>query len=233
MDALLSMIVNPIKTFNHLKEEDKFPVTTFIALLALTLINMILNIPITAKISELVLSGMSLPEEQADMAIRMTHKLRYLSMAGGFVISVIMLFVYPLILFVIAQIFKTKLNYTKALRLIIYCLITIVIGDLVNTAFVYISGIDNIKSMYDTMLTGANRLTSIENAGIFLYMFLYYINPFQIGFVILLVIGVKIFTDSGWSKSLMVCIIYWLIVTLFPILTTYYSQIMMANKGLM
>ncbi|MDR0866077.1 MAG: YIP1 family protein [Candidatus Symbiothrix sp.] len=204
MDTLSNIIVNPVKAFNQLKEEDKFPVTTFIVLLALVLINMILNVPITAKVSELVLSGMSLSEEQADMAIRMTHKMRYLSMVGGFVMYVIMLFVYPLILFVIARIFGAKLNYTKTLRLLIYCFIATAIGDLVNTAFVYFQGIDNIKSMYDTMMTGVNRFTSIENAGIFLYMFLGSINPFQIWLVVLLVIGVKIFTDSGWSKSFIV-----------------------------
>jgi hypothetical protein len=154
-------------------------------------------------------------------------------MAGGFLLSVLLLFVYPLLLFVIAQIFKTKLNYAKALRLIIYCLPVIVIGDLLNTAFVYHSGIDNLTSMYDTMLTGANRLTSIENAGTVLYMFLYNINPFQIGFVILLVIGFKLYTDSGWTKSWIVCMIYWLTVTFFPIFTTCYSQMLTANKGLM
>jgi len=59
-------------------------------------------------------------------------------------------------------------------------------------------------------------LTSVEKAGIRIYIFLSYINPFQIWFFVLLMIGIKIFTDSGWAKSFTICIIYWLIVTLFP-----------------
>jgi hypothetical protein len=64
-------------------------------------------------------------------------------------------------------------------------------------------------------------------------MFLSYINPFQLWFIVLLIIGLKIFTDSTWAKSTIVCIVYWLIVTLFPVISTYFSQVMMANKGLM
>ena len=232
MDTLLNLIVNPVKTFNQLKTEEKFPVTALIILLTLILINLILNVPIGVKTSELVLSGMSLPEAQMDMAIQITHKFRYLTVLGGFVMYVIMLFVYPLILFVIALIFTVRIDYSKALRLIIYCFIVLAIGDLVNTALVYFRGIDNIESIYDVMLTGTNLLTSVENAGVALYLFLSYINPFQIGFVVLLIIGFKVFTDSGWSKSVIVCMIYWLIVTLFPVISAYFSQVAMANKGL-
>lgn len=228
----MNMIVNPVKTFNQLKTEEKFPLTALIILLVLTLINLILNVPIGAKAGELVLSSTSLPEAQMDMAIQMTHKLRYLTMIGGFVMSVIMLFVYPLILLAIARIFKTQLTYAKALRLIIYCLIISAIGALVNTAFVYFKGIDNLTGMYDSMRIGLNMLTSVESVGASLYIFLYAINPFEIWYLVLLIIGIKIFTNSAWTKSLLICIIFWLIVTLFPVITTYFSQAVMANKGL-
>jgi hypothetical protein len=233
MNTLLNIVTNPNKVFNRLNAEEKFPAAIFIILLTLVLINMILNVPVNVKLSELVLSGMSLYEEQIDMAIRMTHKLRYLSIVGEFVMYILMLFVYPLILFVISKIFKINLSYSKTLRLLIYCFITIAIGDLINTAFVYFSGIDHIENMYATMLIGINRLTSIENVGISPYMFLSAINPFQIWFVVLLIIGIRIFTDSKWTKSLIVCILYWLIVTLFPIIITHFSRITVANKGLM
>ena len=233
MDTLLNIIVNPVKAFNQLKAEEKFPVTALIILLTLALINMILNVPIGAKASELALSSVPLSENQMDMAIQMTHKLRYLTMLGGFVMYVITLFLHALILFVIALIFKANLNYTKALRLIIYCFIALMIGDLVNTALVYFKGIDNMTSMYDSLRTGANLFTSVESTGAALYVFLSYINPFQAWFIVLLIIGFKLFTDSTWSKSGIVCIIYWLIVILFPVVSTYFSQIAMANRGLM
>lgn len=50
MNTLLNFIVNPVKVFNTLKKEEKFPVATFIILLTLALINMILNVPVTSKI---------------------------------------------------------------------------------------------------------------------------------------------------------------------------------------
>ena len=233
MDTLLNIIVNPVKAFNRLKTEDKFPVMAFIILLTLVLIHLILMAPVSAKISDVVLSGMSIPEKQKDMAIEMTHKLRYLSLIGGFVMYAIILFLQALILFVIALLFKAQLNYTKALRLIIYCFIVLVIGDLVNTALIYFKGIDMIENMYSVMLTGANVLTTVEKAGVALYVFLSYINPFQIWFVVLLTIGIKIFTDFAWGKSFVICIIFWLIITLFPVTTTTISQIAMAHRGLM
>ena len=233
MEPLVNIIVNPFKAFKQLKTEEKFPVIALVILLTLALINLILMAPVTAKLSETVLSGMSLPDKQKDMAIEMTHKLRYLSMIGGFIMSAVILFLQALILFVIALIFKAQLNYAKALRLIIYCFIVLVIGDLVNTILIYFKGIDTIENMYSVMLTGASLLTSVEKVGVALYTFLSYINPFQLWFVVLLTIGIKIFTDSGWSKSFAICIIFWLIVTLFPVITTYFSQVIMAQKGLM
>jgi len=167
-----------------------------------------------------------------DMAIQMTHKLRYLSMIGGFVMYAILLFLHALIVFVVALLFKAKLNYMKALRLIIYCFIVLVIGELVNTVLIYIKGIDTIASMYDIMRTGANMFTTVEKVGAPLFVFLYAINPFQLWFIVLLAIGIKVFTESTWSKSVIICFVYWLIVTLFPVITTYFSQMAMASKGI-
>ena len=233
MDTLLNIIVNPVKAFKQLKTEEKFPIMAFLVLLRLVLIHLILMTPVSAKLSDIVLSGMSIPEKQKDMAIEVTHKLRYLSMIGGFIMYAVILFLQALVLFVIALIFKAQLNYTKTLRLIIYCFIVLVIGDLVNTALIYFKGIDTIENMYSVTLTGANVLTSVEKAGVALYTFLAYINPFQLWFVVLLTIGIKIFTDFGWGKSFAICIIFWLIITLFPVASATISQIAMARQGLM
>ena len=232
METVLNIIMNPIKAFNQLKAENKFPVITFIILLTLVLIHLILNVPIGSKVSELLFLNMSLPENQMDMIIQMTHKMRYFSILSGLVMYGIMLFIYTAILYLIALVFREKYDYSKTLRLIISCSIILVIGDLVNDILVYYKGIDNIESMYSVMLTGANLLTSVENAGIAIYLFLSYINPFQIWFVFLLILGFKILMDSNWVKSSIICIIYWLIVTLFPVISTYLSQVTLANKGI-
>ena len=233
MNSILDIIVSPVKTFNQLKTEEKFPVTPLVILLALTVVYTILMIPVSAKIVDLSLSKMTLPDKQMDMVIQVAHAMRYLSVISGIITYAAMLFLQALILFVIALLFKTKLGYIKALRLIIYCSIVLVIGELVNIALLYFKGIDNIENMYDIVLTGANLLTSVDRAGVALYLFLSYLNPFQLWFVVLLILGVKLFTDSGWAKPIVICIIYWLIVTLFPVLTAYFSQAAMASKGLM
>jgi hypothetical protein len=67
MEQVMSIIMNPCKAFNQLKAEEKFPVTALIILLTLALINLILNVPIGVKTSELVLSGIQLPENQTDI----------------------------------------------------------------------------------------------------------------------------------------------------------------------
>jgi hypothetical protein len=233
MNTLFDIIVSPVKTFNQLKTEEKFPVVPFVILLVLALVTAILMVPVNAKVIELTMSKMSLPEKQMDMAIQMAHTMRYLSVIGGIIMYAGMLFLQALILFVIALLFKTQLGYIKALRLIIYCSIVLIIGELVNVVLVYFKGVDNIENMYGIMLTGANLLTSVESAGSALYLFLSYINPFQLWFVVLLALGIKLFTDSGWAKPIAICIIYWLIVTLFPVISAYFSQAAMASKGLM
>ena len=232
MDTIFDIIMNPFKAFNQLKTEEKFPVLAFIFLLIIVLVNLILSVPVSGKVSEAMFLNMSMPENQMDMVVQMMHNMRYLTVIGGLIGYAVMLFFYALILYVIALIFRTQLKYTKALRLIIYCFLVLVIGELVNIFIVYLKGIDNIENMYDIMMTGANLLTTVEKAGVFLYMLLSYINPFQIWFVILLIIGVKVFTDSSWTKSSIICIIYWLIVTLFPVISTWSSQVLLANKGL-
>jgi len=232
MDTVLNIIMNPVKAFKQLKTEEKIPLAALIILLTLALINVILNVPISAKINEALLSNMSIPEKQKDVTIQMTHKFRYLAALGGFVGYAVMLFVHALLLYVVTLIFKVKLSYMKAWRLIIYCFIVLIIGELVNTALVYYKGIDNIENMYDIMRTGANMFTSVGKVGAPLYVFLYAINPFQLWFVILLAIGIKVFTDSNWSKSALICFVYWLIVTLFPVVSAYFSQMVMASKGI-
>ena len=233
MDTVFNLITNPFKAFTQLKNEEKFPVTALIILLVLAFIHLILNVPIGAKTQETVMAGMSsLSDEQKDMALQMTHKLRYLMVLGGFIMYAVILFIQALLLFVIAWIFKAQLTYGKALRLIIYCMIISIIGALVNTALVYFHGIDNLTGVYDSMRIGLNRLTTVEQVGAPLYTFLSNINPFEIWYVILLVIGVKIFTDSAWSKALLISIIFWLIVVLFPVMSTYFSQTIMASKGI-
>ena len=233
MDTVLNIIMNPVKAFKQLKTEEKFPLAALIILLTLALVHLILNVPIGAKAQETVMAGMSsLSDEQKDMALQMTHKLRYLTALGGFIMYAVILFIHALLLFVTAWIFKAQLTYGKALRLIIYCMIISIIGALVNTALVYIHGIDNLTGINDAMLMGLNRLTTVEKVGLPLYTFLSTINPFEIWYVILLVIGVKIFTDSAWSKAFLISIIFWLIVVLFPVLSTYFSQTIMASKGI-
>ena len=223
-------LFRPVKAFNQLKTES-FSVMSLILLLFLMLVNLILLIPITEKVTLLIYSSMALPENQLDTMMQVAHKMRYLQTAGTTIFYLIMLLFYALLLFVFVRIAKDKLAYKKALQLMVYSYFIVAIGDLVNTTLLYVRGLDAITNIYNTSLIGLNLLTSVEQVGATFYTFLGYITPFQLGFMLLLSIGLKIFTDMQYVKALIISLILWLITILIPTLTIYFSQLTVENAG--
>jgi hypothetical protein len=231
MNTFFLTLFSPVKAFNELKATDKFSAMSVIILLFLILVNLILMIPVTGKITEITMASMPLPEEQAEAALQMVYKMRYLQIVGSLFVYAIIFLLYTLLLYVLVRISKSELTFMKALQLIIYSYIVIVIGDLVNTAVIYARGLDSIQTIYDASLIGANMLVSAESLTMALYTFLNCINPFQIWFVVLLIIGLKVLTEMKSAKAVIICIIFWLITVAFPVASAYFSQTMMAKAG--
>jgi hypothetical protein len=186
-------------------------------------------VPVVEKVTSLTISTMDLTDIQIDTANQITHKMRYMQVIGSGILYILMFLSYALILYVIVRLAKVKLEYKKVLRLIVYSYLIIIIGDFINTFLLFSRGLDAITNVYDTSLLGLNLFTSIEQVGATLYTFLSYINIFQLIFVVLLSIGLKIFTDKGYFKSLIISIVFWLITILIPTLSVYYSQLTVAN----
>jgi hypothetical protein len=233
MNTFFLALFRPEKTFYALKTEDKFSAMSLIILLLLILINLFLVIPITAKIAAVTFSSMSLPENQIETMTQITYKMRYLQVIGLEIIYLIMFFFYALLLYIFVRIAKDKLTYKRALQLIVYAYFIVVVGDLVNTALNYLRGVDSIKNIYDASLIGINLLTSIEQVGSVWYTFLTYFTPFQLWFVILLSIGLKIFTNMKYIKSFIISVLFWLITILIPVLSVYFSELTTAKSGIM
>jgi hypothetical protein len=233
MNALL-LFFRPIKVFGHLKTNEKFPTASMVILLFLMLINLILMIPINEKITEITFSSMGIiNESQLETMLQVSHKMRYLQVAGTEILYIGMLFFYAFLLYLSIRISKSRLDYKKSLQLFVYSYFIIATGDLVNTVALYTRGLDTIKNLYDTSLVGINLLTTIEQMGATGYTFLCYINPFQLGFVCMLSIGLKILLDTKWLKAIIVCTSIWLITILIPVISVYLSQLTLETKGIL
>lgn len=234
MKTLVSLFIRPAEAFYRLKSEEKFPVAAFVALLTLTLAYLILNVPITTKISLLTLSNMEgLPEAQAEAGMQLVYNMRFLTVAGLFIMELVFLLLNALALFIVMRVAGMKIPFGKVANLIILCSLVLVIGALVNTALLYVRGIEAIGSPYDLQLTSLNLLfPAAASSGMTLYTFLGYLSPFQLWFVALVVWGVKIVTEASLVKSLAVGIVYWLITVGVPVASAWLSESAMQKFGI-
>ena len=234
MNTLFLALFRPVKAFSKLKTE-AFSAFSWVIVLLLMLVNLILNIPVGEKILQITVSEMSLTQYQLDTMAQVAYKMRYLQIAGTLILYIIMFLCYALLLNLLVYLAKAKdkLFYKKALQLLVCCYLIVTIGDLVNTTFIYIRGLDAINSLYEISLTGLNLLTSVEQIGAVGYSFLSYINPFQLWFVVLLSVGLGIFTDMKRMKTIIISVLFWLITIMIPVLFVYFSQATLAKTGVM
>jgi len=235
MNPILQILFRPLKAFKELKQENKFPGMALLILLLLLAVNLILMVPVTSKVTTLMFSrsSMPLPEEQLDRALDMLHKLRYLQVIGGIFTTAMTLFLYALLLYIITLIAKPVLDYMKSFTVIVYSYFAILIGGLVNTGILYFRGLDKITNPFEITLTGLNLFTTMEKAGGGLYIFLSLVNPFQLWFVVLLSVGLKVFTEMKFAKALLICILFWLITVIFPVASMIFSEITLQRAGMM
>lgn len=232
---LLKIFYSPVMAFRAMKDTEKFPTMSLIILLVIVIINNILMIPVTSKVSELSFSsmGVQMSDEQMEYALQIMHKFRYLSALSGVLSYCFMLVIYTLIIWVFTKIAKCKVSFQKTLELVIHCCFVVVIGSLVNTFILYYQGIETIENMYEISLTGLNVLTSSESVGVVLYTFLSLINPFQVWFLALLTVGMAILADVKYDKAFFISFIFWAIITAFPVIVIFFTHSLLQSSGLM
>jgi hypothetical protein len=233
MKTFFLVLVHPIRAFREIKAIGEFSTMSLIVVLFLMLINSILMIPINEKITSTTFSSMPIADNQMDMMMQVTHKMRYLQVVGAEVLYIIMFLFYAILLCLLVWVAKDKLAYKNALQLIIYSYFIVAIGDLVNIALLYMRGLDAITNLYENSLIGLNMFTSIEQAGATFYSFLIYFTPFQLIFIILLSLGLKVYTEMKYVKSMIIIVLFWLVVVLIPTLSVYFSQLAIERTGIM
>ena len=235
MNWIFQTLFRPERAFNGLKQEGKFPVMAMVILLLLLAVNLILMVPVTSKITTLMLtrSAMPLSEAQLERSVDLLYKLRYLQVIGGVFTAATTLFLYALLFYIITLIAKPALTFVQSFTVIVYSYFVWVIGGFVNTGILYFRGLEKIVNPFELELTGLNLFTTMEQAGGGLYMFLSLVNPFQLWFVILLSVGLKVFTEMKYTKALLLCILFWLITVIFPVASMIFSEITMQRAGIM
>jgi hypothetical protein len=233
MRIILKILFSPVEVFTVLKEEHKFPAMALLILLLLMAVNLILLIPVTEKITTIVMSSMSLSESQIDRALDVVHKLRYLQVVGSVFAFAVTLFLYAFLLYIIALIFRPALTYTKTFILIVYAYLAILIGEFINTGLIYTIGLDIITNPFEIAFTGLNLFITKEKVGVAGYTFLTLINPFQLWFILLLSAGLKVFTEIKYTKAFLICILFWLITVLFSVGLAMFNELTARNAGIM
>lgn len=233
MDTLFLVLFNPIKAFDKVKMTNKFSISNFLIVLFLMLINLILMIPVIERVTYITFSAMTLTDNQMDTVLQIAHKMRYLHVAGSEVLYFFMFLFYGFLLYLFVYFTKDKseneIKYKAALQLFINSYFIVVIGDLINTILIYIRGLDAISNTYDTSLLGLNIFTSVEQVGATIYTFLSHFTPFHFAFIIILGIGIKVFTEAKYMKSMSISLTLWLITILVPTLSVYYSELVIEN----
>jgi hypothetical protein len=235
MNTILQALFSPKRAFIELKQESKFPAMAMIILLLLVAVNLILMVPVTSKITTLMLtrSSMPIPEQQLERSLDILYKLRYLQVIGGIFSSAVSLFLYALLLFIITLIVKPALTYIKSFIIIVYGYFAVILGGLVNTGILYFKGMDSITNPFEIAFTGLNLLTTMEKAGGALYTFLSLVNPFQLWFVVIICVGLKVFTDIKYAKALLIGILFWLITVIYPVVAVLFAEMTMQRAGMM
>jgi hypothetical protein len=213
---------SPTRAFGQLKKESRFPALTLTVLLLVAAASLVIQLPVTMKTLRFTLS--SLPDNQMEMAFDVTYKLRYLLLLWSIIEVAITLFLYAFLLYIITMVAKSPLTYIQSFTLILYSFSALLTGSLANTGLLYLRGLDKIEHTYDISLTGLNLMTTLDDAGAALYQFLSLMNPFQLWFILLLSIGLKVFTDIKYTKALIICLIFWVITTIYPVCAAFLAE---------
>lgn len=209
---------------NRLGNAEKMSLFGFSCLSLLMLANLFLSIPIDEKMTRITLSLMSMSEEQNETMIQIFEKMKYLNLVGTIIFYVIMYFIYSFILFVCIRIFKAIGSYKNSLKILAYSYFPVIIGDIINTLFLYHKGIDNITNIYEIYCIGLNTFFSVFNTGLFLYSILTYINPFQLLFIILMTVTLKNTLNISYAKSVLITIMFWILTITIPAVSFHYSN---------
>lgn len=232
MKEFVLILANPKSCFENFKTTQFSLGKGLFLLILLIIINNILLFPINTAVTNHseFLSKMS--ADKVEMMKAMQEKMKYISLFTSALFFIIKMFFYTLIVWVLSIISKKAVPFLQLLSLVVISFFVVVLGDIVNTGILYSHGIGKITSEYDIHKTGLNLFFNIKNTGPVLFTALSYINPFQIWFAVLLILGLKGVAKIPIKDAIIITIIFLVITITIPVLGVYLSEIVKHKSGL-
>lgn len=200
-------------------------------LLFIVIINSILSFPIGKAVMNHSDIFSRMPADKAEMMKAMQEKMKYLGLFTVSILFVIKMFFYSLVLWLLSFFCKKEVKFISILSIIIVTSFVIVLGDIVNTMIIYFQGTDKVISEYTVHKSGLNILFDVSNIGAVFYTLLTYINPFQIWFIVLLIIGLKNLVGIKITNGAVITLLFWLITIAIPTLMVYMAEMAKSKMG--
>lgn len=233
MKEFILILINPKKCYKSFKTTSFSWGKGLLLLLLLSVIVQILFFPINKVVMNHSDFLSKMPADKIEMMKAIQEKMKYIGLLTSSILFMIKMFFYTLVLWLLSLLSKKKVNFLQVLSLVIISFFVVVLGDIVNVGILYFQGIDKITSEYGIYKTGLNIFFDIKSTGPILYAMLRYFNPFQIWFVILLIIGLKSVAEIKIPKATIIILFFWLIIVFIPVFMVYIGEIVKHKTGLM
>jgi hypothetical protein len=205
---MTNIIIEPGKTFQHIKEKDDWWIP-FILVVLIGWIFTAVTAPAIARLTAQKMAEMGIDRELP----KFMGIFAYIGVPFG---TVFLWVVVSLILWFLGGAFGADWNYTKALDLYAYSSVVQAVRSVLSIIVLLVRGVPNIMTFRDlNVATGLNLFFSPENPR--LYALFSGIEVFTIWQFILIAYGLSEFTGISKKKSAVVSIISFLIVLGFNI----------------
>jgi len=207
MNNLINIIIEPVKTFQHIKEKDDWWIP-FVLIVVITWIFLWITGPALARITaqQMAEAGREIPA--------FIEYVKYLFAPIGTLGTWLLVTV---IIWFLSNSFGADWNYVKALDLYAYSSVAQALRTVLTTLILFIRGIPNIITLKDlNVATGFNLLFSPENPK--LYALVSGIEVFTIWQYILIAYGISEITGISKKKAAWVSVITYLITLGFGVI---------------
>ncbi len=156
---------------------EKFPTRMFIIYALLVLLLTILSMPITEKVTAIMMQNMQLDPVQKEMAMNMSSKMGPIMMVFSVVGSLVGILACSLFVYLTSKIIHADISFNHCSLLCLAVFIILLINDYIDVVVNLILGIDNIHSIKDTCCTSIGYVFNLSDNTYFSKILLI-INPF-------------------------------------------------------
>jgi hypothetical protein len=209
MGNLISIIVEPVKIFKHIKEKDDWWIPC-ILLVVVTWIFLWISGPALARITAQKMAEMGVDRE-------IPKFVEYIKYLGAPIGTLTMWLLMSVIIWFLGNFFGADWDFTKALDLYAYSSVIQAIRSVLSIIVLLLRGVPNIMTFKDlNVATGLNLLFSPENPR--LYALLSGIEVFTIWQYILIAYGISEITGISKEKAAWVSVITYMITLGFGVI---------------